>query len=79
MQRKVTATRGVRVAERGAVRFCVYCGAVGAAHLGPCSVCGQRVCEKCGNIQHIKGECKPIHDACLKDSGDSFSMIKFVK
>lgn len=67
------------MADASAARFCAHCGAVGAVRIGTCSVCTQGVCEKCGNIQHIKGEIKIIHDVCLKESGDSFSMIKFVK
>jgi len=49
------------------------------ARLGHCSVCGLAVCEKCGNIQHVKGEKQVIHNECLHRSGDSFSMIKFIK
>jgi len=60
-------------------RFCPHCGAVGTARIGHCSVCGLAVCEKCGNIQHVKGEKQVIHNECLHRSGDSFSMIKFVK
>jgi len=37
------------------------------------------VCEKCGNYQHIKGERTVIHNECLRNSGNSFSMIKFIK
>jgi len=42
-------------------------------------VCKDPVCDKCGNIQHIQGKCCPIHDKCLSESSDSFSMIKFIK
>jgi hypothetical protein len=37
------------------------------------------VCEKCGNIQHCGGDREVVHNECLSDTGDSFSMIKFVK
>ena len=60
-------------------RFCPHCGAVEAVRLGSCHICKLAACEKCGNIQHAKGEKQIVHNECLKDSGDSFSMIKFVK
>lgn len=60
-------------------KFCPHCGAFGAPRIGACHVCGLSVCESCGNIQYIKGERQVIHDACLRNSGESFSMIKFVK
>ncbi|MBW6467923.1 MAG: hypothetical protein RQ731_06480 [Anaerosomatales bacterium] len=63
----------------GAAKFCPHCGAFGAPRLGSCNVCRLSVCEKCGNYQHIKGERTVIHNECLRNSGDSFSMIKFVK
>jgi hypothetical protein len=63
----------------GMAKFCPHCGAFGTPRLGSCSVCHLSVCEKCGNIQHIKGERTIIHNECLRDSGDSFTMIKFVK
>ena len=46
---------------------------------GPCNVCEGTVCEKCGNVQYIKGERQIVHDECLGKTADSFSMIKFVK
>lgn len=61
------------------IRFCLYCGAPEAVRIGECSVCKDPVCVKCGNIQHIQGKCCPIHDKCLSESSDSFSMIKFIK
>lgn len=61
------------------IKFCPHCGSVGAARIGPCTVCGLAVCERCGNTQHIKGERTAVHDACLSKTGDSFSMIKFIK
>ncbi len=61
-------------------RICAYCGSVGQERLGFCGVCGLPVCEQCGNVQHIRGETKPIHDACLRSGeGSGFSMIKFVE
>lgn len=65
--------------ESGTAAFCPHCGAVGARRLGPCRVCGLSVCDQCGNIQHAGGERRPVHDACLRESGDAFSMIRFVK
>jgi len=65
--------------ELGKTKFCPHCGAVGTRRLGSCDVCGLVVCERCGNVQHSGGECRIIHDVCLRKSGDSFSMIKFVK
>lgn len=47
--------------------------------LGHCKVCGLAVCERCGNVQHVHGEREVTHNECLHKSGDSFSMIKFVK
>jgi len=63
----------------GTARFCAHCGAVGARRCGACHVCGLSVCDRCGNIQFTKGERRPVHDSCLKETSDSFSMIKFVK
>lgn len=60
-------------------KFCPHCGAVGAVRLGRCKACRLAVCEKCGNIQHVSGEREIIHDECLRESGGSFSMIKFIK
>jgi len=44
-----------------------------------CSVCALTVCDACGNIQHSQGETKPVHNQCLGDAHEHFSMIKFVK
>ena len=63
----------------GTPRFCPHCGAVGTKRLGGCSVCELTVCERCGNYQHIAGERKLVHNECLHKTGDSFSMIKFIK
>jgi hypothetical protein len=60
-------------------KFCHHCGAFGKPRIGACKVCGLSVCEQCGNIQYIQGEREIIHNACLGKSGESFSMIKFVK
>lgn len=60
-------------------KFCPHCGAVSAVRLGSCKVCGLSVCEKCGNIQHSHGEREVVHNECLHKTGDSFTMIKFVK
>ena len=61
------------------VKFCPHCGAVGSTRLGKCHVCKLTVCEKCGNIQHSKGETQIVHDECLHKGDGSFSMIKIVK
>jgi hypothetical protein len=59
-------------------RYCHHCGALDAPKLGRCVVCYLPVCDKCGNVQHVHGERRVIHDACLADDEKSFSMIKFV-
>ena len=66
------------MSEQGLGKFCPHCGATDAHRLGHCKVCGLSVCEKCGNIQHSHGEQEVVHNECLSDSGDSFSMIKFI-
>jgi len=60
-------------------RLCRHCGAVDATRLGQCVVCDMAVCDKCGNIQHTHGECRIIHDSCLKEDEGGFTMIRFVK
>jgi len=60
-------------------RLCRHCGAVDAPKLGQCTVCGMAVCDRCGNVQHVHGERRVIHDACLSESDHGFTMIKFVK
>ncbi|HEX9094272.1 MAG TPA: hypothetical protein VF902_09850 [Coriobacteriia bacterium] len=60
-------------------RMCRHCGAVDTRRIGYCSVCGMAVCEKCGNLQHVRGEKRATHNACLKEDDSGFSMIKFVK
>jgi len=60
-------------------RMCRHCGAVEAARLGECVVCGLAVCDKCGNIQHTGGQRRVIHDSCLSEDDSGFTMIKFVK
>jgi hypothetical protein len=60
-------------------RMCRHCGALDRSKLGQCEVCGMAVCDKCGNVQHTRGERRVIHDACLIEASDGFSMIKFVK
>ena len=60
-------------------RTCKYCGAEDVERLGPCSVCGQLVCEKCGCWQHSMGEKRPTHNKCVHTDDSGFSMIKFVK
>jgi hypothetical protein len=60
-------------------RLCRHCGAVDARKLGPCTVCEMAVCERCGNVQHTRGERKIIHDNCLASDENAFTMIKFVK
>jgi hypothetical protein len=59
-------------------RLCRHCGAVDAARIGQCVVCGLSVCERCGNVQHTHGERRIIHDSCLRQDGGGFTMIKFV-
>jgi hypothetical protein len=60
-------------------RMCRHCGAFDVRKLGQCVVCGLAVCEKCGNVQHTQGEHRVIHDACLSQDENAFTMIKFVK
>jgi len=61
-------------------RICPHCGSVGERRLGRCNVCGDLVCSRCGNVQHVRGEEKVMHDRCLRESQSSdFSMIRFVK
>jgi translation initiation factor 2 beta subunit (eIF-2beta)/eIF-5 len=60
-------------------RICTHCGAVDSHKLGQCTVCYMSVCERCGNIQHIHGERRPIHNSCLAEGDHGFTMIKFVK
>jgi hypothetical protein len=60
-------------------RLCRHCGAVDARKLGQCVVCELAVCERCGNVQHNRGERKVIHDACLAHDDSGFTMIRFVK
>jgi NMD protein affecting ribosome stability and mRNA decay len=63
----------------GIEKMCRHCGAMDAARLGLCSVCSLSVCEKCGNVQHVRGEKRVTHNSCLKDDEGGFSMIKFVR
>lgn len=63
----------------GIEKMCRHCGAMDGARLGYCSVCGLTVCEKCGNVQHVRGEKRVTHNTCLKDDEGGFSMIKFVR
>jgi len=61
--------------------ICNHCGAEAPHVLGKCHVCGLKVCSKCGNTQHRKGEMIVVHNSCLSDLDDEsgFSMIKFVQ
>lgn len=59
--------------------MCHTCGAFDTRRLGPCVVCTGPVCEKCGNVQHIKGEHRVVHNSCLDKEDHGFTMIKFVK
>jgi transposase-like protein len=64
----------------GLMMVCPFCGAEHVRRLGTCSVCVRTVCERCGNSQVGQGgERRIVHQACLHNDGDSFSMIKFVK
>jgi hypothetical protein len=60
-------------------RMCRHCGAPDARKLGFCSVCELAVCDHCGNVQYVRGERRIVHNACLRNDENSFSMIKFVK
>ena len=60
-------------------RLCRHCGTVDASRLWQCTVCGMAVCDRCGNVQHVHGEGKVIHNACLADGDHGFTMIRFVK
>jgi hypothetical protein len=57
----------------------MYCGAEGGEKLGVCKICGQRVCEKCGNYQHSMGERFAAHNTCIRRDDSAFTMIRFVK
>jgi hypothetical protein len=63
----------------GPDRRCAHCGAVDSHKFGTCTVCYLPVCERCGNIQHVQGERRPIHNSCLAEGDHGFTMIKFVK
>ena len=65
--------------EEAPKRYCPHCGATAARRLGHCKVCGLAVCELCGNIQHVHGDTEVVHNECLHKTGDSFTMIKFVR
>lgn len=65
--------------KTGLENICRHCGAVDPRRLGLCSACGLSVCDKCGDIQHVRGEKNVIHNACLKEDGGGFTMIKFVR
>ena len=60
-------------------QVCANCGAVGSHKLGRCTVCYRSVCERCGNIQHVHGEHRVIHNACLSGGDHGFTMIKIIK
>lgn len=59
------------------IPICTHCGCTDTTRLGLCRVCHQPVCECCGNSQFTQGERKVIHNSCLTQSNDSFTMIKF--
>jgi hypothetical protein len=60
-------------------RLCRHCGALDTLRLGQCVICDMAVCEKCGNIQHSGGRRRVIHDRCLDQDENAFTMIRFVK
>ena len=71
---------GAQVADGSPLgRTCPHCGATNTTRFGACKVCEGTVCERCGNVQYIRGQREIVHDACLEKTTDSFSMIKFVK
>jgi hypothetical protein len=59
--------------------MCRHCAAFGVVRLGVCPVCGEAVCEKCGDTHHVRGEKEVIHQACLSHDDSPFKMIRFVK
>ncbi len=58
---------------------CMYCAIKNPSNLGVCWVCEVDVCDSCGNVQYVNGERRVVHRACLRQSDEGFSMIKFVK
>jgi hypothetical protein len=64
--------------DTGIGRACMFCGAH-AHRIGACAVCGRTVCERCGNVQHVRGEKRVTHNKCLAKDDGGFQMIKFVK
>jgi ribosomal protein L37AE/L43A len=70
---------GAQVSDDRAPRVCPHCGSLGMRRIGYCKVCNLTVCEHCGNVQYAGGQQEPMHNDCLRNAGDTFSMIKFVK
>jgi hypothetical protein len=71
--------------ERPAVKSCCkHCGAEEHRALGPCHICGDPVCDACGNSQ-VSSEKGRIatHTTCMRDrsfmAANAFKFIKFVK
>jgi hypothetical protein len=70
--------------ERPALRFCRHCGADDRRPLGTCHVCGQDVCDSCGNRQDSAQRGRlAIHTDCLQKypraASSAFKFIRFVK
>jgi hypothetical protein len=59
--------------------MCRFCASFGTLRIGECAVCGQSVCDKCGDVHHVRGEKRVIHHDCLAHEDSPFKMIKFVK
>lgn len=57
--------------------LCMYCGEH-APRLGFCAVCDRSVCEKCGNVQHVRDERRVLHNNCLRKDPGGFTMIRIV-
>lgn len=74
-------TEGCRVAnyDLGLRALCRHCSSLNATRLGDCPVCGETVCDQCGDVYHVGGEKKSIHFECRAHEESPFRMIKFVK
>ena len=59
--------------------MCRHCAAFGTVRIGECPVCHEAVCDKCGEIHHVRGTKEAIHHECRAHEDAPFKMIKFVK
>lgn len=70
--------------EHAATLLCRYCGAERLRYLGDCAICGEAVCESCGNLQDSQTRGRvAMHNSCMQSSPEeassAFSFIKFIK